>query len=272
MHVRRLLLFIPILFFLSCQKEEKLTRINYDEMTDMIMANNFTMPDDVKYYDKNGNLLSKEEKEALSNELPFANWFINDLNVLRKVEFQDLETAMIALKKEPIFRNINQVDCNNLNRILERIHDRDQDNRGDNMIDEEVDQNNLAAIEQILEKCGMPTIETAGEKGMSAIWLVIQHASAEKRTEYFPMLLKAAQNGDLERQDIALMQDRMLMDAGKPQLYGSQILMNEDGTYELHKLKEPEKVDARRAIMGLGPLSEYVAFWGLAFNVEQVSD
>ncbi len=271
--MRRFLLLLPVfLFFFSCQQEEKLTRINYDEMTDMIMANKFTMPDDVKYYDKNGNLLSKEEKEALSNELPFANWFINDQNILRKVEFQDLETAMLALKKEPIFRNINQVDCNNLNRILERIHDRDQDNRGDNMIDEEIDHNNLAAIEQILEKCGMPTIANAGEKGMSAIWLVIQHASAEKRTEYFPMLLKAAENGDLERQDIALMQDRMLMDADEPQLYGSQIIMNEDGTYELYDLKEPEKVDARRAIMGLGPLSDYVAYWGLTFDTSQVDN
>jgi hypothetical protein len=271
--MRRLLLLLSIsLFLYSCQEKEQLTRINYGEMTDLIMANNFTMPDDVKYYDQNGNLLSKEEKEALSNDLPYAKWFINNENVLRKVEFQDLETAMIALKKEPIFRDINQVNCNNLNRILERIHDRDQDNRGDNMIDEEVDQRNLTAIEQILEKCGMPTIETAGDKGMSAIWLVIQHASAEKRTEYFPMLLKAAENGDLERQDIALMQDRMLMDAGKPQLYGSQIMMSEDGTYELHDLKEPEKVDARRAIMGLGPLSDYVAFWGLTFDVKQVAD
>ncbi len=104
---------------------------------------------------------------------------------------------------------------------------------------------------------------------MSAIWLVIQHASAEKRTQYFPQLLEASKQGDLERQDIALMQDRMLMDSGKPQLYGSQILMNQDGTYELHELKDPSTVDSRRAMMGMGPLSEYVSHWGLEFNVEQ---
>ncbi|MFT5926568.1 MAG: hypothetical protein ACI9WL_001317 [Rubritalea sp.] len=266
---KNVILLAFIFLFLSCQQEEKLTRINYEEMTDLIRANNFTMPDDVTYYDLDGNLLNKEGKEILSNDLPYADWFINDQNVLRKVEFQDPEIARVALKKEPVFKDINKVDCSNLTRILEKIYDRDQENRTDNLMDEELDLNNLAAVEQVLEKCGMPNTATAGEKGMSAIWLVIQHASAEKRTQYFPQLLEASKQGDLERQDIALMQDRMLMDSGKPQLYGSQILMNQDGTYELHELKDPSTVDSRRAMMGMGPLSEYVSHWGLEFNVEQ---
>lgn len=267
-----LLALVCSISILSCQDEEKLTRINYEEMTDLIMANNFTMPEDVKYYDVDGNLLSKEEKEALSNDLPYANWFINEKNVLRKVEFQDPEVARVALKKEPVFKDINTVDCSNLNRILERLYDRDQDNRGDNLIDQELDLSNMAAVEQILDKCGMPTIETAGEKGMSAIWLVIQHDSGEKRKKYFPMLLEASKKGDIERQEIALMQDRMLMESGEPQLYGSQLFMNPDGSYELHEIKEPTKVDARRAMMNLGPLSEYVDHWGLVFDVEQVKN
>ncbi len=266
-----ILVLITCLFLFSCKEkeEEKLTRINYEEMTDLILVNDFTMSDDVAYYDKEGKLLTTTEKDALSEDLPYANWFVNDQNVLRKVEFQDPELARIALKKEPVFKDINKVDCSNLNRILERIYDRDQENRTDNLMDEELDLNNLKSVEQILAKCGMPNVDTAGDKGMSAIWLVIQHASADKRTKYFPQLLEAAKKGDLERQDIALMQDRMLMDAGKQQLYGSQITMNEDGNYELYDLKEPSKVDSRRAIMGLGPLSEYVVFWDLEFNVAQ---
>jgi hypothetical protein len=266
---KHFLLLACIILLMSCKKEENLTSINYEEMTDLVMANDFIMPDDVQYYDLQGNLLTKGGKEALSNDLPYANWFINDQNVLIKVEFQDPETARMALIKNPVFKDINKVDCNNLNRILERIYDRDQDNRGVNLIDEGLDLSNLDAVEQILGKCGMPNITTAGEKGMSAIWLVIQHASAEKRAQYFPQLLEAAKKGDLEPQDIALMQDRMLMDAGNAQLYGSQIIMNEDGSYDLYKLKDPSTVDARRAAMGMGPLSEYVSYWGLTFDIEQ---
>jgi hypothetical protein len=266
---KNVILLASIFLLLSCKQEEKLTRINYEEMTDLIMANNFTMPDDVNYYDVEGNLISTEEKVALSNDLPYADWYINDQNVLIKVEFQDPEMARFALKKEPVFKDINKVDCSNLNRILEKIYDRDQENRTDNLMDEELDLNNLAAVEQLLEKCGMPNTATAGEKGMSAIWLVVQHASAEKRVQYFPQLLEASKQGDLERQDIALMQDLMLMDYGKPQLYGSQILMNPDRTYELNELKNPSTVDSRRAMMGMGPLSEYVGHWGLEFNAEQ---
>lgn len=267
--MNKYILLAPLFLFFSCQEEENLTSINYEEMTDLVMANDITIPDDVQHYDLQGNLLSKEDKEVLSNDLPYANWLINDQNVLRKVEFQDPETARKALIKSPVFKDINKVDCSNLNRILERIYDRDQDNRGDNFMVEELDVSNLAAVEQILGKCGMPNITTAGEKGMSAIWLVIQHASAEKRAQYFPQLLEAAKKGDLERQDIALMQDRMLMDAGNAQLYGSQIMMNEDGTYDLYELKDPSTVDARRAAMGMGPLSEYVSYWDLTFDVEQ---
>jgi hypothetical protein len=264
-----IILLTSIFLFLSCKQKENLTRINYEEMTDLVMANDFIMPDAVQYYDLQGNLLSKEEKEALSNDLPYANWFINDQNVLIKVEFQDPEIARLALAKEPVFKDINKVDCNNLNRILERIYARDQDNRGNNLMDEELDLSNLASVEQIVEKCGMPSRAAAGEKGMSAIWLVIQHASAEKRSQYFPQLLEASKKGDLERQDIALMQDRMLMDAGNPQLYGSQIMMNEDGSYDLYELKDTATVDARRAVMGMGPLSEYVSYWDLTFDVVQ---
>lgn len=264
-----ILLLLSVFLFFSCQEEEHLTSISYEEMTDLVMANDFTMPDDVQYYDLQGNLLSKEDKEALSDNLPYAKWLINDQNVLRKVEFQDPETARMALLKNPVFKDINTVDCNNLNRILERIYDRDQDNRAQNLMVEGLDVSNLVSVEQILDKCGMPNIATAGEKGMSAIWLVIQHASAEKRAQYFPQLLDAAKKGDLERQDIALMQDRMLMDAGNAQLYGSQIIMNEDGSYSLYELKDPSTVDARRAVMGMGPLSEYVNYWGLTFDVTQ---
>ncbi len=239
-------------------------------MVDLMVENKLHVPMDVERYNKEGRLLTQDEADALSEDAPYALWYINADNVLRKVEYRDPEIARIAMKKEPVIKDINRVDCQNLNRILERIYDRDQDNRSDNLMDEQLDLANLAAVEQILEKCGMPSIQTAGDKGMSAIWLVIQHASAEKRKQYFPMLLEASKKGDLERQDIALMQDRMLMDDGQPQLYGSQITMNEDGEYELYDLKNPEGVDARRQIMGMGPLSEYVVHWGLNFEVPQI--
>ncbi|WP_438962206.1 DUF6624 domain-containing protein [Nonlabens sp.] len=255
----------------SCQdKNELLTTITYDEMVELLTDNSLTIPNDVPYYSVNGKLLTIKERTQLANHLPFADWMINADTVLVKVQLQDPDKVRIAQKIKPLLKNgSSDINCDHLEELLKRIYTRDQDARTDNLKVQEIDESNLTVVEQIIEKCGMPTQESAGELGHTAIWLVIQHASATKRKQYFPMLLDAAKNGLLERQDIALMQDRMLMDDGKPQLYGSQVFMNEDGTYELYELQDPEKVNARRIKMGMGPLHEYLSFFQLEFNVPQ---
>ncbi|WP_231717768.1 DUF6624 domain-containing protein [Nonlabens sp. YIK11] len=265
-----LLLFISLLIFSSCKTEEEdqLTRLTYDQMTDLVISNALVLPDDVKYYGLDGTLLSEEEREAASEDLLYADWYINNELVLIKVQLNDSDAERKRRKKEPLFTSIDNLDCARLDAILEEIYDRDQQNRTDNLMDESIDQNNLEAIELILDKCGMPTSDTSSSKSLQGIWLVIQHAGADKREQYFPLLEKAAQRGDLDLQDIALMKDRMLLDKNEPQIYGSQVLIN-DGIYELYQLQDPERVDARRATVGLGPLSEYLAHWDIEFSVVQ---
>lgn len=271
------ILYIVCLLFIiisSCKthKEEQLTTITYDEMVEMLENNNITIPKDVPYYSLEGKILTINERTELANDLPYADWLINTDSVLVKVQLQDSEKVRVAQKTTPLLKNGSRdINCDQLDKLLKRIYIRDQDARTDNLKIQEIDESNLTVVEQIIEKCGLPTQESAGELGYSAIWLVIQHASAAKRKQYFPMLLEASENGLLENQDIALMQDRMLMDNGQPQLYGSQVFMNEDGTYELYDLQEPEKVDARRKEMGMGPLKGYLTFFNIDFKVPQKS-
>ena len=105
---------------------------------------------------------------------------------------------------------------------------------------------------------------------MSAIWLVFQHADNTNRKKYFPLLKESAKNGDLNRSNIALMEDRILMIDGKPQIYGSQISQNsKTKKWELYNLENPEFVDKRRAEVGLGSLSDYVKQWNIEFNIKQ---
>ncbi|MGJ8683574.1 MAG: DUF6624 domain-containing protein [Nonlabens sp.] len=271
MKIYQLLLIICVtLFMSSCKKQPELTAISYDQMVEMLENRDITIPKDVPYYSLEGKQLSGKEKIDLANDLPFADWFINKDSVLVKVQLQDSEKVRIAQKTTPLLENGSRdIDCKRLDKLLRKVYVRDQDARADNLKIAEIDESNLTIIEQVLEKCGMPTKESAGELGHSAIWLVIQHASAEKRKQYFPMLLEAAENGLLEPQDVALMQDRMLMDDGKPQLYGSQVMMNDDGTYELYELQEPERVDARRKKMGMGELNDYLSFFKIKFDVLQ---
>ncbi|MBF4985434.1 hypothetical protein FNJ87_14230 [Nonlabens mediterrranea] len=266
--------FIIFLLFttsiISCEQDPKLTAITYDQMMEMVEKNQITIPNDVIYYSLDGKQLSKEQRKSLSNDLPFADWMIDSDSVLVKVQLQDSDKVRIAQKSTPLLKNgARDINCNNLGGLLKSIYLRDQDARADNLNVESIDQNNLTAVEQILGKCGMPAPESVGKLGYSALWLVIQHAGAEERKKYFPMIKKGMEDGLFEKQDVALMEDRMLMDDGLPQLYGSQVLMNADGSYEFYELQDPETVDARRKAMGMGPLAGYLSFFNIEFNIPQ---
>lgn len=268
-------LLIVILLIVSCKKSPSiadistLDEISYEEMLQQASSNTLIVRDDVVYIDENNNVLSNEEKESRNEDLMYAKWLVNEQNELVMVQLQSRENALKWLSDRPVIKDNSQIDCNQLDMLLERIYRRDQENRSSQAILPKVDSLNLVAIEAVIDKCGMPTIENSGEMGPSAVWLVIQHASADKRKKYFPMLLEASKKGDLDRQDIALMQDRMLMDAGKPQLYGSQVTVDESGEYVLYDLRDPETVDQRRAVMNLMPLKEYLNFFEIEFNVPQ---
>ena len=95
---------------------------------------------------------------------------------------------------------------------------------------------------------------------MDAIWLVLQHSKKKYRKKYFPKVEAAVRNGDLSKAQYATMKDRILMDDGKPQIYGTQI---KNG--KLYKLDSPKTVNERRAEMGLKPIEEYLE----QFNIEE---
>lgn len=84
------------------------------------------------------------------------------------------------------------------------------------------------------------------------------------------MLEKSAENGDLQKTDIAMMKDRILMDDGKPQIYGTQISMNQEtGEWELYNLENPEYVNQRRKEIGFSPIEEYLTHFKLTFDIPQ---
>ena len=56
------------------------------------------------------------------------------------------------------------------------------------------------------------------------------------------------------------------MHDGLPQKYGSQVIGG-----KLYQLEDPEFVNQRRKEMGMEPLEEYLARFGIEFNVEQKS-
>lgn len=159
--------------------------------------------------------------------------------------------------------DIIEVDCSKKVQILSEVLESDQRIRKSNDFIKyaKEDHRNQELVISIIEKCGMPTLKEVDQKQMDAIWLGLQHSTKEIRKKYFPQIEKSVKNGDLSTQQYALMKDRMLMDEGKPQIYGSQI---KNG--KLYKLENPETVNERRKEMGLEPIEDYLKNFNIQFN------
>jgi hypothetical protein len=132
-----------------------------------------------------------------------------------------------------------------------------------------VDAANLEKVERILEKHGWLGPETVGEKGNSALFLVIQHADSKTQNKYLPIMQAAYEKGNAKGSQLALLIDRVALSNGQKQVYGSQVAQDpKTNKYKLSAMEDPDHVDERRAKMGLGPLAEYLKQWGIVWDVE----
>lgn len=132
----------------------------------------------------------------------------------------------------------------------------------------EKDSINLVKIEKILNKYGWLGADVIGEQGNETLFLVIQHSDLETQLKYLPMMREAVKKGNAKGTNFALLVDRIEMGKGNRQIYGSQIKIDGDEFY-VYPIIEPEKVNERRAEIGLGCIEEYVKSVGITWDVEK---
>ena len=112
-----------------------------------------------------------------------------------------------------------------------------------------LDGENIKRVEEIIAKYGYPGKALVGTPENRAAWIVIQHSSPQVIQKYLPMLREAVKNGDLDRQSLALTEDRNLMYQGKKQIYGSQFF-EVNGKPAFWPIENPEKVNELRKEAG----------------------
>jgi hypothetical protein len=128
---------------------------------------------------------------------------------------------------------------------------------------------NVNRLEEIIVEYGWPKISLVGGNAANAVFLIIQHADLEVQKKYLPMMKEAANGNEADWSSLALLIDRINLREGKPQIYGSQIGINENGEYYVSDLEDPKYVNQRRASVGLGTIQEYVSNWGIEWTVKQ---
>ena len=123
----------------------------------------------------------------------------------------------------------------------------------------ETDARNLAQLEAIIAEHGWPKASMVGRDGVEAAFFILQHADHETQVEYLPLVRASVDAGDLEHRKFALLQDRVLVGEGKPQVFGTQLYRNDTtGKLDLYPIEDESNVDSRRHEVGLEPLSEYL--------------
>ena len=124
---------------------------------------------------------------------------------------------------------------------------------------DETDSTNLASVSRILDTYGWPS--GLSDEANEAIFLVIDHSDLKTMNKYIGLFHDAVEKGYLSMNDLVTMEDRMLMNAGKPQKYGTQAYsLVEDGKTVIYiwPVEDPGKLDALRKSVGLMPIGEYL--------------
>jgi hypothetical protein len=122
----------------------------------------------------------------------------------------------------------------------------------------EIDAQNTAWLDKIIEEQGFPGLSVVDGDGLQAVFLLIQHSpSLEFQKKCLPLMELALQQGEADSVHVAYLTDRILMREGKPQIYGTQGGSLENGMIVPHPIEDEEHVNDRRKAIGLEPIEEY---------------
>jgi hypothetical protein len=119
---------------------------------------------------------------------------------------------------------------------------------------ERFDKKSTAELKEIVKEIGWPTIGKVGEEASKAAWLIVQHSPNAKFQQNCLELMEQCLD-DIDPKNYAYLKDRLLVQAGKPQVYGTQSKLDKKtGKTQLYPLQDPDKVNALRKEVGLEPL------------------
>ncbi len=124
----------------------------------------------------------------------------------------------------------------------------------------EVDAANRAWLKDLVAAQGWPLISQVGAEGAQQAWLLAQHADPDVdfQEECLGLMRAAVAAHEAEPKCLAYLEDRVAVNRGRPQIYGTQFFAV-DGEMVPRPIADPDHVDERRAAVGLDSLADYAA-------------
>ncbi len=121
------------------------------------------------------------------------------------------------------------------------------------------DSANTTWLKVYVARWGWPTSQQIGPEAVEAAFLIVQHAVHDTAfmRAMLPAVEAAYRRGDLNGGSVALLTDRIEVKSGHPQVYGTQLSL-QNGRWVLDPIVDSPHVDERRRRMGLPPMAEYL--------------
>jgi hypothetical protein len=120
---------------------------------------------------------------------------------------------------------------------------------------------NMIVLKKIFKEYGFMGIEEVGKQGSSNFWLMMQHCDRDPKfqEEVLSEMKKHIERKNANPSNYAYLIDRVNVNTGKPQVYGTQMTINkEQSSYEPKPVVEPENLNKRRSEVGLSTIEEYI--------------
>lgn len=116
-------------------------------------------------------------------------------------------------------------------------------------------------LQRIVQQYGFPNEKLVGQEGSHNFWLLIQHQ--DKNLQFHEQVLvlmkKEVDNKLASGLDYAYLIDRVKVNSGQLQVYGTQMRVNKEQTsYEPKPVIDPANLNARRKEVGLFSIEEYI--------------
>jgi hypothetical protein len=110
-----------------------------------------------------------------------------------------------------------------------------------------------------MDAIGWPGRSEVGEEASRAAWMILQHSIGNPEVMRRGLaLLQAMPADEVDPAEVAMLEDRIGVNSGLKQRYGTQFDWDDDGQMSPLPIDDPEKVDELRARVGLAPLVDRI--------------
>lgn len=121
-----------------------------------------------------------------------------------------------------------------------------------------IDDANTKRLTEIVRRHGFPTVRLVGKDAVQAAFVIMIHSqSLALKKRALPYVRSAARRGEIPNDAFASLTDTILRAEGKPQVYGTKFDLVEGKRFVIAPTRDPARLDARRAALGLPPIAVY---------------